>query len=354
VRLARNTERVLASAPLTTLISWAWIAHTIEIDNEVERWGHEHFRRRYFRISLPMWTNGLRHIDEGGITLDELRARAHATCNVGGLERWGWVTVGEPVAGKRSGFGTHTGLRGSTVLRPTRAGEAARRVWPRTVDLVEERWRARFGDDLVAALADALGRYAAPMPWSPPEVHPSDGFLTHVVAGSDDPAVPQPLVARLGRVLTGFTIDHERATQTSLPLAANFLRIVDSGAARIRDLPSSSGISKEAVAMALGFACREGWAARGADRSVRLTDAGVRALAEYWEVGRSHEDAALEDALRGVLASPALAEGLVPPPGNWRGEPPYLAQTRRVLADPVRSLPWHPMVLHRGGWPDGS
>ena len=50
----------------------------------------------------------------------------------------------------------------------------------------------------------------------------------------------------------------------------------------------------------------------------------------------------------------ALAEGLVPPPGGWRGEKPYLAQTRRVLADPAAALPWQPMVLHRGGWPDGS
>ena len=55
-----------------------------------------------------------------------------------------------------------------------------------------------------------------------------------------------------------------------------------------------------------------------------------------------------------IEADNALAGGLVPPPGCWRGEKPYLTQTRRVLAEPAAALPWHPMVLHRGGWPDGS
>ena len=25
-----------------------------------------------------------------------------------------------------------------------------------------------------------------------------------------------------------------------------------------------------------------------------------------------------------------------------------------ILADPIAALPHHPMVLHRGGWPDGA
>jgi hypothetical protein len=50
----------------------------------------------------------------------------------------------------------------------------------------------------------------------------------------------------------------------------------------------------------------------------------------------------------------ALSAGLVPPPGCWRGEKPFLAQTERVLANPTAALSRHPFVLHRGGWPDGS
>ena len=49
-----------------------------------------------------------------------------------------------------------------------------------------------------------------------------------------------------------------------------------------------------------------------------------------------------------------LGMGDPAPDGGWRGQPPYLAQTQRMLADPAAALPWHPMVLHRGGWPDGS
>jgi hypothetical protein len=55
-----------------------------------------------------------------------------------------------------------------------------------------------------------------------------------------------------------------------------------------------------------------------------------------------------------VVPEPPLSAGLVPPDGCWRTEAPYLAQTRRLLTDPTSALPWHPMVLHRGGWPDGS
>ncbi len=51
---------------------------------------------------------------------------------------------------------------------------------------------------------------------------------------------------------------------------------------------------------------------------------------------------------------PSLALGLQPYPDGWRSRPPYLAQTKAFLADPAGALPRHPMVLHRGGYPDGS
>jgi hypothetical protein len=49
-----------------------------------------------------------------------------------------------------------------------------------------------------------------------------------------------------------------------------------------------------------------------------------------------------------------LAEGLRPPPNGWRAQPPYRRWTDQVLADPAGTLPHYPMVLHRGGFPDGS
>jgi hypothetical protein len=120
----RDAFRVAGQVPLTTLLSWAWIAFTIEADNAVEA-AASGGAGRLFRISMPMWANGLRFIDSEGITVGELQARARAACNIGGLERWGWITVGDPGAGRRDGYGSHRGVRSDTVLRATRAGRRA-------------------------------------------------------------------------------------------------------------------------------------------------------------------------------------------------------------------------------------
>jgi len=107
--------------------------------------------------------------------------------------------------------------------------------------------------------------------------------------------------------------------------------------------------------MATGYLGRKGLAEFRPQRSVTLTATGRAALADYRARARAREDQVLRAALEAVVSQrEAMAEGLVPPPGCWRGEKPYLTQTHRVLADPAAALPWHPMVLHRGGWPDGS
>jgi hypothetical protein len=352
--MVRDPAGVTSRVPLTTLLSWAWIAFTIEADNAVEAAGSERVGR-LFRISLPMWANGLRFIGADGISAGELRVRARAACNIGGLERWGWITVGDAGNGRRDGYGSHRGVKSGTVLRVTRAGAYARRLWPEAVAGVEQRWRDRFGGGVVDSLRDALRRYAGRrMPSAPPEVHPSDGFRTHVVDGphSDDNGW---LAGRLGQALTSLTLDREQDSPVSLPVAANFLRVIGGERVRIRDLPALSGVSREAVAMATGYLGRHGLAELGPQRSVTLAAAGRGALGDYRARATAGEDQVLRAALEAVVSRrEALAGGLVPPPGGWRGEKPYLAQTRRVLADPAAALPWHPMVLHRGGWPDGS
>jgi len=347
-----ETEGAGDGAPLTTLLSRAWIAFTIEADNAVEAAGSERVGR-LFRISLPMWANGLRFIDTEGITVGELRARARAACNIGGLERWGWITVGEAGSGRREGYGSHRGVTSGTVLRATRAGAYARRLWPDVVAGIEQRWRDRFGDAAAGSLRDALPRYAGRMPSAPPEVHASDGFRTHVVEG---PAPGEDgLAGPLGQALSSLTLGHEQDSLVSLPLAANFLRVIGGDVVRVRDLPALAGVSTEAVAMAAGYLERNGLAESRPQRSVTLTAAGRAALGDYQARAAAREDQALRAAVEAVVSQrEALAEGLVPPPGCWRGEKPYLTQTRRVLADPAAALPWHPMVLHRGGWPDGS
>lgn len=345
--------------PLTTLVSWLWIAQTIEVDNRFEATSSERIGR-LVRISLPMWANGLRLIDDDGIAVAELRARANALCNIGGLERWGWISVGDVGSGRRVGYGSHRGVKGDTVLRPTRAGTFARRRWPRAVAEVEDRWRSRFGGDVIDGLRQALLAVATPMPWSPPESNPSDGFFTRIVGdrGVDPAGEERPLVVLLGQVLTALTLAHEAHEEkaaVSLPLGANVLRAVGSDLVPMRALPALSGISKEGIAMATRYLQRRGLSTAGSERRVRLTAEGLEALDGYRRRAARVEDTTLRPALEAVIAQPRLlSAGLVPPDGCWRGTKPYLAQTKRMVADPTGALPWHPMVLHRGGWPDAS
>lgn len=343
----------MPGVPLTALLSWAWIAQVMEIDNAVEAAATGQAGRA-FKISLPMWANGLRLIDEGGVTVAQLRSRAGAACNLGGLERWGWISVGDG-PGRRAGYGTSSGLRGDTVIAPTRAGRCARRLFPETVGLVEQRWRDRFGAQLVDTLRDLLADGSDTLPWALPEVHSSDGFVTHVT-GAEHTSRDAPLVVLLGQRLTERTIGQESRSTVSLPLAANLLRALDRDQIAVRDLPARTGLSKEAIAMAVGNLGRRYLAFIGADRTVCLTRRGLDALGSYREKSREDGDGSdLRGALEELLhQTEALAAGLEPPDGCWRSCKPYLSQTRRLLADPPGSLPWHPMVLHRGGWPDGS
>jgi len=108
--------------------------------------------------------------------------------------------------------------------------------------------------------------------------------------------------------------------------------------------------------MAVSFLARRELGTVGSGGAVSLTATGRAALADHRRrVGADAGPEGLEEAVASVLDQPAaLAAGLEPPAGCWRSERPYLTQTRRLLADPVAALPRHPMVLHRGGWPDGS
>jgi hypothetical protein len=341
------------STPLATLLSWAWIAHTIEVDNAVEAAASKRVGA-LFRISLPMWANGLRLIDEGGTTVGEVRRRARAACNLGGLEQWGWIAIGDDPDTRRAGYGTRKGLTAETVLRPTRAGAYARRAWPRAVAAVAERWRERFGADLMDALLSELAPAAAGMPWSPPEVHPSDGFFTHVLAG-DGPEGERPPAALLGQALTEVTIGLERDAPVSLPLAAGVLRAIGAESVPIRDLPVRTGLAREGIAMAVGYLQRRRLAAQEPGRAVVLTPRGLAALEAYRRRAAPGDRDGLRAALERLLAQrDALAAGLEPPHGCWRGERPHLARTLRLLDDPTAALPRQPMVLHRGGWPDAG
>jgi len=340
----------VAEPVLSSLLSRLWVAFAIEVDSAVEEAATDAVRR-LFRVSLSMWANGLRLIPAAGVSLAELRARAGAACNIGGLERWGWINVGDG-PGRRPGYGTSTGLGDDTVVRPSRAGTFARRVWPEVIAEVEQRWPSRFGAGRIDALAAAAAPHGAGMPWSVPQAAPSNGFFTRVTGTTEEQ--PEAVVLRLGQALTAVTLRCEDGAPVSAPLGSNLLRVVGPDGLARRDLPAAAGVSKEAAAMATSFALRR-QLVEDEGRTLRLTAAGQAPLAGWEECARAGDHAGLRRAVTAITSrGEELAMGLGPPEGGWRGQHPYLAQTRRLMADPMAALPWQPMVLHRGGWPDGS
>jgi hypothetical protein len=126
-----------------------------------------------------------------------------------------------------------------------------------------------------------------------------------------------------------------------------------------------TGISREAVAWAMGVLIRAGLAVDEPDpaasrgKVARLTPRGALARRLYLEFLGAVADrwrdrfgrdtiGALRRPLEALAAGadgqpPPLFQALEPYPDNWR------ASVR-----PPRTLPYYPMVLHRGGYPDGS
>jgi hypothetical protein len=91
----------------------------------------------------------------------------------------------------------------------------------------------------------------------------------------------------------------------------------------------------------------------------RVTPKGTSAQRAYHELARTIEqqwrgrfgDDTIS-ALRQVLGSLAAGSDGRPPP-LFRGLEPYL-DNWRARVGPPSVLPHYPMVLHRGGYPDGS
>jgi hypothetical protein len=138
-------------------------------------------------------------------------------------------------------------------------------------------------------------------------------------------------------------------------MAADVLRVIGPDRVRMRELPMLSGVSRQAVAMAVNYLVRRGFAQRLVGPVVELTPQGLDALEAYWKRANALNDGELRAALEAVLSqTAALSVGFQPPEGCWRLEKAYLTQTRRLVANPRAALPWQPMVLHRGGWPDGA
>ena len=52
-------------------------------------------------VSLVMWSNCIRFVDENGLPVGELERRTRTTTNLAGMQRWGYITrkgSGRPAA----------------------------------------------------------------------------------------------------------------------------------------------------------------------------------------------------------------------------------------------------------------
>ncbi len=360
---------------LSALLSQALVAFTIEFDNEAEhRLPHRTTDHGAsvrgdgaWLVSLVMWENCLRHVTDQPITVGELEARARTGTNLDGMRRWGYITI-DGTARK-----IHKGRPGPDVLlRATAAGLRAREVWLPLPGLIEQRWRERFGSGQVDRLRESLITVASQLDPGLPDCLPILGAA--LLSRGPDPALPPaghvdlaglPVSALLSRVLLSFALEYEHEAGSSLAISANVLRVLGAAGARRRDLPPLTGTSKEAVSWALGILIRKQLAAEDPDpaagrgKIARLTPRGLQAQRLYHEFVGTIEQRWRErfaggaiDALRTSLEAlatapdgepPPLCAGLEPYPDNWR------ATVRRPA-----TLPHYPMVLHRGGYPDGS
>jgi hypothetical protein len=367
--------------PLPTLHSHLLVAFTIEFDNEAEHRiahrtstgpGAQRPGGSPWLVSQVMWVNTLRYVDDRGTRVDDLHAWARTTrTSLTALQRWGYVTLATTTPVRRGDR-----IPGGARVVTTDAGRAAAAVWRPLAAEIERRWRDRFGagtvDGLRSSLEVVLGRVGVDLPRYLPVVDPTNNEKTGSLV-SPAPSMPDDwdgdgdgdgLPVLLARPLIAFTLESESESRLSLPIGANVLRVLDRTGVRMRDLPTLTGVSREAVAMAVGFLERRSGADLVADPGVKgeggPTDlpGGTGPGAVHAVLGSTEKAwrrrygadtvATLRRALEQVAGrSPAgtgslLFQGIEVYPDGWRPK-----------VRPPQLLPHYPMVLHRGGHPDG-
>jgi DNA-binding MarR family transcriptional regulator len=364
--------------PLPTLLSQALVAFIIEFDNEAERRLPHHTtdygstargRSAPWLTSMVMWSNCLRFVPEEGISVHDLECLARARTNWSGMVRWGYVYL-EPAADDSRPKPPQSAL----IVRKAPAGRAAQEIWQPLVSEIEQRWRERFGVATFHDLRIALEAVAGQLDPSLPNCLPilkyglaNETLNTRCCPQRDgDSGVSQlSLPELLSRVLLAFALEFEAESAVSLAIGANVLRVIDQQGTPVSELPLRGGVSKEAIAMALTFLTSRGHAvvqsgsAGKRGKVIVLTQKGLLAQEEYhrlvgivedrWRQGYAQEQSEqLRQSLEplvgaGTAGDSPLFQGLEPWPDGWR------ARVRKPL-----TLPHFPMVLHRGGFPDGS
>jgi DNA-binding MarR family transcriptional regulator len=358
--------------PLPALLSQALVTFIIEFDNEFEHRvphqtsNHESTPGTPWLVSMAMWTKFLRFVDEDGVSVRELLRRVGLPAKelaawLTRLSRWWGYLVIESAAG-----GTSKKIAPDALVRPRAAARRALAVWRPLTGEIEGRWRERFGLDAVERLRGALTAVAAQLDAKLPDSLPILGYgllskgpdaKTAVGSGAGELLLP----GLLSKVLLAFALEFESESDLSLAICANVLRLAGDRGVPVRDLPRLSGVSKEAIAVALSLLEKQGFAEAGPAASggkVKMLVLNARGrqarkaylrlmpeIEERWRTRFGEEPIrALRNALEGLIGdAPRLMRGLEPYPDGWRAAVPK-----------IETLPHFPMISHRGGFPDGS
>ena len=319
-------------ASVTTTLSQAFVAFTMEADNEAE---HRMPHRTTmlgggsgpWLTSLAMWWNCMRYVGAEPIGVKELERLARTPTNLNGMVRWGYLTVDA----KKQVIATAKGLH-------------AREVWASLPGMIEKRWEERFGKAVVDRLRAALFPIVSAIELDLPDCLPILGYglWSHVADRPRTAPVPAdlPLYVLLARTLLAIALEFERDFDISLAIYANLLRVIGEDGIRPRDIPARSGVSKESIAMAMGILRKRNLAT--VDKLVRLMPEGEK-LKDACRQRLTRIEARYAIDGLDAFTNDSLLGGLEPYADNWR------AQVRRPT-----ELPHFPMVLHRGGYPDGS
>ncbi len=244
--------------PLSALLSQTMVAFTIEFDNEFEHQmphrtsNHGGSGQGPWLVSMAMWSNCMQFIGDEGVTVAELGDLARTPTNLNGMVRWGYVIVEPNPADHRP-----KPPRSEWVIRATPKGRMAQEVWRPLFSVIEKRWQGRFGKDHTGRLRKSLEALIGRIDVDLPDCLPILGYGLFS-RGTDQKRRPRigrhiPLPALLSRVLLAFAIEFEHESDLSLASGANVLRVLDQKGVPVRDLPVLSGVSKEAIATALGF-----------------------------------------------------------------------------------------------------
>lgn len=321
---------------ISALLSHAYVAFAIELDNETERGlGRP--------VSTVMWFNCLRLAAEEGISPAELASRARTKTNLNGMVRWGYVTLGE-----------------DGLIRPTPLGRASRGAWQRLLPVLEQRWRDRYGAETIARLRDGLLRVLGRIDRDLPDCLPilGNGLANEVPSARNrrpqnaPPLGDLPLLSLIAKTLLAFALEFERESIVSLAIAADVLAPIDTDGFAASDLPQAGGVSKEGAAMALNYLVKRDYAVVATENRVRrvaLTkkgrDARRASLQRMLDVEAQWCDRFGDDTIAALRRTLEELKPVHPDPypNTWRAKLPKPAK-----------LPDFPMTLHRGGYPDGS